>query len=168
MLRSWHFSMLVTAFLCPKFQEDGNGGLGANNSVMSSAGAGRKHAHWKLLTPAALRHLQGKWEEKWDRKEHSDQCCRKTGTMNACESKIQQEIKKKREINMRAKDGHIRPGACQQGEQAVKNLLGVWLRSFHLNWELQLWGSPWRKWCYWDYALLSETTSLQLRGEEYN
>ena len=42
--------MPVTAFLCPKFQEDGNGGLEANNSVVSLAGAGRKHARGKILT----------------------------------------------------------------------------------------------------------------------
>lgn len=52
--------MLVTAFLCPEFQEEGNGGLEANNSVISFAGAGRKQACGKTVTPGALRHPQGK------------------------------------------------------------------------------------------------------------
>lgn len=54
--------MLVTAFLCPQFQDDGSGGLKANNSAILLAGAGRKLALGKTITPGALRRPQGKQE----------------------------------------------------------------------------------------------------------
>lgn len=39
---SWHLTMLVTAFLCPKLQDRGKGDLEANNRFVLLAGAGGK------------------------------------------------------------------------------------------------------------------------------
>lgn len=88
--------MLVTAFLCPQFQDDGSGGLEANNSAISLAGAGRKLALGNTITPGALRHPQGK-QERNGTGMITVPYYRKAGTMEACEPEIQQEIKKVRE-----------------------------------------------------------------------
>lgn len=88
--------MLVTAFLCPQFQDDGSGSLEANNNAVSLAGAGRKLALGNTITPGALRHPQGK-QERNETGMITVPYYRKAGTMKACEPETQQESKRESE-----------------------------------------------------------------------